>query len=266
MTWMLDFTLGAAEGPIKVQLKLHARARSRLCECDVTRAFAVAAFQHFLLTRFSVKTRRGFPSERWVRRRMEIFEKVCLPSVAAQRDAEFTWIIAVGPSTPPDVLQRLRERQQVFPYVVLPITNGWLTPAKEHMRSALRAGVGHVITTRLDNDDALARSFMATVQEQFDGQDFEFVNLPRGLVKRLGDKRCAPLSHRSSPFLSLIERARGFKTVCVCQHGAAARHGSVRQVQAPAAWMMVVHGGNVSNRMYGRPRPMPELDSFALQD
>ena len=83
------------------------------------------------------------------------------------------------------------------------------------------------------------------------------LNFPQGFVLDEGGKLYA-LTHLANSFASWLEpwdaKAR---TAISINHLKMTRVGPVRQLDGAAAWLQVVHGGNVSNKVRGR-RVAPE--------
>ncbi|GAA3400854.1 hypothetical protein GCM10011577_40320 [Pseudarthrobacter polychromogenes] len=136
---------------------------------------------------------------------------------------------------------------------------GTLTPEKAAAAVANRARAPWVITTRMDNDDAIARDFIDAVQAQFGHEDHQFINFQSGL--QLSDK--GEVFHRSDPsgpFISLIEKRSSspLKGVYVGRHDRISEYGPIRQVVAPPMWLQMVHGLNIGNELRGI-RAAPEL-------
>lgn len=83
-----------------------------------------------------------------------------------------------------------------------------MAPVEDLHRGTTHPAPPHLITTRIDGDDAMAVDFMAAAQAQFAGQERLFVNFPRGIqIDRSGAVHSSRIL--SSPFLSLIERRAG---------------------------------------------------------
>jgi N-acetylglucosaminyl-diphospho-decaprenol L-rhamnosyltransferase len=66
---------------------------------------------HVLLTRFNLPS-KGPESliraqEGWLQRRVELFQRYTIPSVAAQTVSGFHWIVYIDPESPPWLLERL---------------------------------------------------------------------------------------------------------------------------------------------------------------
>ena len=210
-------------------------------------------YDHLLLTRFSAVLTAGAPPapEEWLRYRLAFFYDTALPSVAAQEEAGFEWLVLFDDRCP-DTFRRDVEDLAA---------DGAFTPLWSHdvfRRNSFAgpvAGIArstHLITTRMDSDDAIARDFMASVQQQFDGQDLLFVNFLTGLqVDRSGAVYRS--DQVSGPFLSLIERRTAAPPLTVYgpKHARARSVGPLRQVVALPMWVQVVHGSNLSNIVNG---------------
>lgn len=228
------------------------------------------AFQHLLLTRFNVRIfgSRGTDPD-WLAHRFRFFERICWPSVMAQTVRGFQWLLFCDSETPAWALERLRSLIGDDGRMVIAFLDGPETPEgrRAAIEAVLRPGITHLVTSRLDNDDGLARSFIEMVQRQFAGQDFEFINFPAGHTCFRG--RVYALEHPSSPFLSLVERLGGdgsFRTVFCEPHQEVVSRCPMRQVAGGPAWLQVIHGRNVCNMVRGRPRPLAELRSCYSAD
>lgn len=214
-------------------------------------------FDHFILTRFN--TRLGErASEQWLRHRIGYFEDICRQSVLAQTNKNFQWLIFFDSERDnwfQEEIDRLSEGGAFEPIWV----DGELTPEKAVAAVIERAAAPWLITTRVDNDDALAANFVDSVQKQFLHQEFEFINFQAGLqMSQEGE-----VYHRSdpySPFISLIERRTSspFKGIYIGRHDRISDFGPVRQVSTHPMWLQMVHGLNIGNAMRG-VRANPKL-------
>ena len=128
----------------------------------------------------------------------------------------------------------------------------------------------YLITTRIDNDDAVSQDFVEAVQSRFGRQRFGFVNLTRGYVHALrthpvlallrvvglADSPTTIRTHQgSNPFISLIEKRNddGFRTVLMDTHWRLGEYGPIEQVTDEYYWIQVVHDRNVVNQHNLRP-------------
>lgn len=204
--------------------------------------------------------------EDWLRYRLQFFYDTAYPSLTAQRGAApFRWLVFLD--------DRCRDG---FRAEVEELAVGAFEPVWTHEQFRLaacakavakRSRSKHLITTRVDSDDAVATDFIAAVQAQFAAQDLTFVNFARGFqVDRSGAvyRRNQP----SGPFLSLIERREDGSvplTVYASKHHLARQLAPVIEVRSQPMWVQTVHGGNVSNIVEGG-RVSPRLldDRFSL--
>ena len=206
---------------------------------------------HTLITRFNIASPgREMPIRNrpgWLDRRFDLFERYCLPSVAAQSERAFDWLIYFDEATPDTYRERIERARELFAYT--PIFVGSFDMAQS-ARDIATDGA-KVVTTRLDNDDAMARDFIARVQAAAsEAEPGTVLNFPRGLALRGG--RAFSAFDESNPFASLVEdTAAPVRTIWSAPHDALGRDWRVVQIDAPPMWLQVVHGENVSNRIKG---------------
>jgi Putative rhamnosyl transferase len=214
-------------------------------------------FTHVIMTRFNVaRPKRQEPirlDPDWLAGRFDLFERYCLPSVAAQTARGFHWLVYFDEETPEPIRARIEACRRVFPFVPCftgPV-GGDYWPASIGAAGAARTP--WLLTTRFDNDDALSADHVARLQAAL-GQGAPVrgsLNFPRGFVLEGG--KLYALTHLASAFASWLEpwddKAR---TAISINHLKMARVGPVRQLEGPPAWLQVVHGGNVSNKIRGR--------------
>lgn len=78
-------------------------------------------FSHFIITRFNLnlyaQDKHDLPTrtERWLEHRFEVFERYCLPSVAAQTSKNFTWLCLFDAATPEAYRRRIGAYRAVCP-------------------------------------------------------------------------------------------------------------------------------------------------------
>lgn len=210
-------------------------------------------FEHFVITRFGVRWRQQDPppDEAWLRYRLGLFEAVCLPSVLSQTNAAFRWLLLIDRGCrAPWLEDALAELGAGHAFEVIWMEQLFWTGIDAVVTE--RATAAHVITTRLDSDDAIARDYLSRVQATFDGQDGLYVNFQRGLQFER-DGALYSYLHPANAFLSFIERrtpGTPVRTVfSSTAHPDAAKYGDVLQVSAPPCWIIVVHGGNLLNEI-----------------
>jgi hypothetical protein len=225
--------------------------------------------QHLLETRFSVRLRlRRAPfSSAWLEERIALWRRFCLPSIAAQTGSEFTWLVLCDESTDPEAVAVLRSYERDVPALEVAMTAADCTP-RDVVGARVRADTDVLITTWLDSDDAVADSFVESVQayaEPFARSDHEtlVVNFPRGYRF---DVQAGSLYEEymiNSPFASLLERPRAgpVETVLNASHVMLPHLHLTQQDESHHAWLIGVHGGNLINRIGSNGRlasPLPD--------
>lgn len=226
----------------------------------------VGHIHHAILTRFNV--RRGADidprvlSLEWLDERMQLFEKVTVASVMAQSQLPDAWLVFFDENTPQsarDLFQRIAAN---LPQLRAEYCREFTAQVcAERISRRLPEGVDWLITTRLDNDDALNPRFIEGVRSLVHPGVREFINPTHGLIAAQGmlfRKR-----DYSSPFISLSEPLNGFSTVLIDQHQRLSRHGHVRQCSLTDAWIQVVHGSNLANQVRG-VRVSPSMVSMQV--
>lgn len=224
---------------------------------------------HVLLTRFNVPTKGREADIRsrtgWLERRFDIFEQFCLPSVAAQTARDFRWIIYFDSATPELFKERIRFAQRIFPFVAHFRDDLPLHEVICDVRALLKPDSRLLLTTRLDNDDAIARNFVDRLQRATSFQSAgAALNFPDGFSWRDGWVYAA--RDDSNPFASALETVNDFQTIWARPHALLAEAFRVVQLGGGPAWLQVIHGDNVTNRIKGRRRPGSVLeDRFAIR-
>lgn len=217
-------------------------------------------FTHVVMTRFNMPTPgresqiRNRPG--WLEGRFDLFERYCLPSIAAQtapREA-FHWMVFFDVETPQVFRDRIERCREVFPFrpyfTEFFQAEGW----PRSVRETLAPATPWLLTTRFDSDDALSVDHVARLQAAVAAAaptERVSFNLTEGVIVENG--RVYAHSHPCNAFASWFEPWDAAARTCMSiNHMRMAEVGPIRQVAGPAAWLQVVHGGNVSNKVRGR--------------
>jgi hypothetical protein len=178
-------------------------------------------FTHYLLTRFDYP--EDYPH---LQRRLELFKRFTLRSVANQTNSNFKWIIKTK-------LPELKHLGEASKRIILADS------------FAVAAATPWIITSRLDNDDAIHPEYIGRVQGCFRGQTEAIDSLGYRLNHTTGEfvKFDYYNDTRCSPFVSLIEPATRAKTVLAYKHGHIGKHVPTRQMKS-RLWCQVIHETN----------------------
>lgn len=226
----------------------------------------VNSFGHFILTRFNVPLQFDLPPGQqprhmgidpgWLARRFELFERVCLASVARQTERDFQWLVFLDEATPAAFRDRLAALAAAHPGLqpvycdrfeeetVLPEIRRRETPGR------LR------ITTRLDNDDAIHPRLIERIRQlahrHAPRQDLRrgfFISFPIGCCVRHGDFYLQ--RYRFNPFASYVSAPETARTVLGADHRYVADVAPVVFDWTRPMWCQVIHDENVANRLRG---------------
>lgn len=184
-----------------------------------------------------------------------------MPSVQAQTNQGFEWIIYFDPESPAWLVDRVAEYAETG--LFNPIYRA--SVSREELLGDIRAvadGTGHsLVTTNLDNDDALAIDFVDRIQHVPRQPERTAVFLATGLI-RSGAKLYLRVD-RDNAFCSVVEPWDAPTTCWSDWHVLLRRTMPVIELRGTPGWLQVVHGENVSNHVRGRlTAPGPWLDLF----
>jgi hypothetical protein len=229
------------------------------------------AMDHAILTRFNLPTAGPESLIRaragWLAQRVELFDRYCLPSVRSQTSANFGWLVYFDPESPRWLRQRIEDWSAEG--AMVPLFRAAVSNAE--LLSDIEAHIGRhdawLITTGLDNDDALAADFVERVQRAPRIEGRHAVYIRNGLIRRGGDVYARRDSVNA--FCSVREPWVGARTCWSEWHNLIPRTMPTHVLGGNPGWLQVVHGTNVSNRVRGRlttPAPHRRLFPGALDD
>ena len=140
-------------------------------------------FKHFLLTRFNVQL--SWTQKKWdefsLKNRIDMFEQICFPSVKSQTNKKFKWIVYFDRSSPDFLKKKVDEfKSRLDIFQPLYIENFNSAEVRNNILSLLDDNTEYLITTRLDNDDAISKNYIDLVQACFDYQEIEIINFLHG--------------------------------------------------------------------------------------
>ncbi len=244
---------------------------------------------HFIgLTRFSVVSEASLGSFRSTRdggydqavaailsedrlaHRFSLFEAFALPSIAALMASEpsYRHVIAVSDRLPSHHATRLRTLVSSLPHVQV-LSVGRRDDMRDLFRAAADLGSSPVFTFRLDDDDALSRSYFSMIREALTGMDGEVaVSIDDGyhLERRAHGYRLAP---KNSPLialgLGLLSRSRTIFDAG--KHTDLNVRYEVRHVRGHAGWVRVKHEhSDVRRRWYRSQWWRPSISAAHVRE
>lgn len=221
--------------------------------------------QHFILTRFNLllwrQDKGGTPvrTTKWLDHRFSLFERFCLPSVKGQTCQDFEWIVLVDSKTPEPYMQRLAAYQQDCPQMVLVNVepkNGYLFAQIFRTEVLKRLQAKRVITSYLDNDDALNVNYVMDVQQRLTSlTDGTFIYYADGYQYYTDYQYLMQIRYRRNHFVSVVESSNPSTLKTIYGYGShyfihKIKGAKIEYVKALPMWCEIIHDKNVSNDAY----------------
>ena len=218
--------------------------------------------QHFLLTRFNIllwkQDKRGkkVRTTKWLEHRFSLFEKYCLPSIKNQTCQDFGWIVLFDSMTPDNYKARIEDYQkdcpQLIPVYVEP-EYGWCFADIFRSEIVKRLKAKRVLTTYLDNDDALHVQFVEDIQQRVATvSDGTFINYDDGYQYYTEDKFLMRVHYPTNHFVSVVESGNSATLKGIFGYGSHAAIDEIKNVKIECVkgqrmWCEVVHEKNIMN-------------------
>ena len=239
------------------------------------------AFDHYVITRFNLKLeshfsrdKNGIPTrtDKWLERRFDLFETVCLPSLQGQTCREFTWLVLFDRETPEPLKKRVESYREVCPnFIPLYLETGEPLYVKKILAEKIamlsKGGVTKIVTTRVDNDDAFHKDMIRDVRSYFALNPEEcFLNFNYGLQFDLEHRVAVKFRYENNHFISLLEKNdQAIETVIFNDHSVIQTVKKVTSVENKhkPMWIELIHETNISNWLQpGLPCFSPYLMKF----
>lgn len=224
---------------------------------------------HFILTRFNLRLWRqdknGSPvrTVEWLEHRFALFEKYCLPSITVQSCKDFQWIVLFDSKTPEPFRERIEgyrdQCPQLVPVFVEPDNGRYFAEVfRGEVLRILRQAQDpkRVLTTYLDNDDALAVGFVEDVQRRAATlPDGTFISYTDGYQYYTDHSYVMRIHYPKNHFVSVVESGNPLTLKTIYGYGS---HyyidnipGSrIECVTSCPLWCEVIHDRNMGNDAY----------------
>lgn len=225
----------------------------------------MSELQHFILTRFNLllwqKDKEGCKvrTVEWLKHRFNLFELYCLPSICGQTCQEFEWIVLFDRSTPDEYKRRITRLQakcpQLIPVFVQPAEGSFFASIfRQEVIKRIKAS--KVITTYLDNDDALDIRFVEDLQARaLKARVGQFFNYTDGYQYYTDHKYLLRIHYPRNHFISVVED--GNPTTIKTIYGFGSHYYidkiegvRIEKIKDQPFWCEVIHEKNMGNDAY----------------
>ncbi|MBV1922729.1 MAG: putative rhamnosyl transferase [Flavobacteriaceae bacterium] len=234
-------------------------------------------FKHFLITRFNLrkadwstnKKNVAVLTEEWHENRFELFTNYCFPSVKAQTNNNFLWLVFFDTTTPEKykkVVAELQKEMENFVPLFIDGMDLFLPSIKDYIKNYKEE---YIITSGLDNDDCLSNLYVDEVQKRFNNQSFMALDFIDGYtIQTQSHIKVGKKLHQYNPFISLIEKNENPRTVCDVSHRIWKKEKRILQVRNVRTWSSVIHHENKVNEFtgFGKVNIKKFFDQFIISE
>ncbi|GGZ70101.1 glycosyltransferase [Algibacter mikhailovii] len=232
-------------------------------------------FKHFLVTRFNLKksdwktnkNNKDVLTDEWHRNRFKLFTDYCFPSVVAQTNTNFDWIVFFDTSTKEEfrtIVSNLAKEFPNFKPIYIDGMDLYLPAVQDYVKDF---DEDFIITTGIDNDDCISKHFIEEIQKKFDKQEFMALDFVDGYtIQTQSNIKVGKKLHQYNPFISLFERNVNPKTIRDRSHRNWKKEKNVLQVRDVKIWSSVIHAENKVNEFtgYGHVNIEDFFESFKI--
>ena len=222
--------------------------------------------EHYILTRFNLrlwtkdKKRNETRTDEWLKQRFELFEKICLPSIMNQTNQTFKWIVLFDSETPEFYKKKILHYQNICKlfcpcFVEAYKSRYFVSVFREEIQKRIEKNTNFLITTYLDNDDALHKNYIEEIQ-QMEVKRPTFVSYVYGIQYYTELNIATRVPYTNNHFISLAEplndNQTNFKTVYgYGSHVDINKHKRIETVYIKNPqqdrWIEVIHETNMDN-------------------
>ncbi|WP_417558562.1 glycosyltransferase [Mesoflavibacter zeaxanthinifaciens] len=180
--------------------------------------------KHFIATRFNLKVETWKTAkdgstvltDEWLEERFELFEKYCYPSVINQKNKNFYWVIFFDIDTPKIFKGRIENLIRNHDFIDILYIDGIKAmnhSFNQYILEKLENTKDFIITSRLDNDDAIHQDFVGTIQKLAIPKNETVIDLRKGYQMDISENVYEYRNYLNSfnPFISFIEVRNNLK-------------------------------------------------------
>ena len=123
-------------------------------------------YKHIILTRFNLQydlLSDIHIQDNWLEERFRLFEQYCFPSIIAQTNQQFDWVILLSDQTPKNYILRITQHTNSYKNIHLELCSYYEDVNILYKTIGLKyiQDYDYLLSTRVDNDDMLAKDFVA---------------------------------------------------------------------------------------------------------
>lgn len=200
----------------------------------------------------------GMDPDLWIESRIQLFIDFCYPSVKNQSNKNFKWIIFFDSRTPKKYLDMISEIDESR-MIDFHFTDHWDKLNSEILQilEKEKEDSNHLISTRLDCDDAVFENFIGMIQSEVlkNVTKTPFaINFSNGVILDTQSNIYYRKKMFSNPFISLAQDKCSLNiSIFKLEHQTISDSIKTFNLTYPKMWLQVVHGANLINKSSGLP-------------
>lgn len=223
------------------------------------------ALNHFILTRFNLrlwwnedKNHQPIQTDEWLKERFRLFQTYTWPSLKAQTNQDFKWICLFDKDTPNQYKEQIQQLQRQWDsflpyYCGEKETKQFQRYFKYLVYSNSDKTQEPLLTTYLDNDDALHKDFIKDVQERAKKLQYNTIISYQYGIQYYEEMNIAiRIPYKNNHFLTYYERfSDHLRTVWDFWHISIFKypHIAIELIdnKKTPLWIETIHKGNIDN-------------------
>jgi hypothetical protein len=232
----------------------------------ISKAFnCLEHFKHIIISRFNLskrwkkdKSECNVLSKDWLDHRYQLFKDFCLPSIKSQTSQNFEWWVYFDKSLETEYKIWNEKLNEDFPNFIPKYEGSYddfeVNMPKELQAKLIKEKIRWLITTRLDNDDVLARDTVAIIQNNVNFDNLCLMEVPYGYTLEIKETSVLrKVTTFLNPFISLVEKVSTnveVRSVYYQQHN---KWTDVKKmiISKKAQWIQIIHDKNIINYAFG---------------
>lgn len=224
-------------------------------------------YKHIIITRFNLPQR--WKSDKkgnivldtiWLKDRFNLFQNFCLPSMIGQTSKNFEWWVYFDINTESSFKKIIEDFEKKYSNFIAKYEKNYdsfeVNMPIDISNKIKKENKDWLITTRLDNDDMLAKDTVEILQKKLNYQNNILLEIPWGYTLEMGQKsKLRKVRSQLNPFISYVEKVeidKVIKSVYFHQHTEWRDIKSVIVTNRPQ-WVQVIHSKNLINGINGEP-------------
>lgn len=209
-------------------------------------------YKHIILTRFNLQYALQSTihiQDGWLEERFRLFEQYCFPSIIAQTNQQFDWVILLSDQTPKNYLSRLAKHTDSHKNIYIELCTYYedVNILYKNIGEKYVQGYDYLLSTRVDNDDMLAKDFVETLQKKLPLTHTSVVLTFTNGIQWFERKNMAfAVAYERNHFLNFWEEKQNIRTSLGVDHTKVQSKNLIK-LHSPFMWCEIVHENNISN-------------------